>query len=138
MSSALDIVVLASLGSEYAFVLYGEDGLDEVTTTAPTFIHRLRNGEITTAEFTPEDFGIPRSGPDDLLGGEVEENAAILRSVLEGERGPRRDATIVNAAPALVAAGLAEGFVEGVSLAAESIDSGKARAVLDAAVAFGS
>lgn len=130
------IGVLASLGSDYAFVVHGEDGLDEVTTTGPTFIHRLRNGEITTAEFTPEDFGIARSAPEDLLGGDVEVNVGILRSVLDGHAGPKRDATIVNAAPAIVAAGLADGFVDAVAMAADAIDSGRARAVLDAAVAF--
>ncbi|HSJ28297.1 MAG TPA: anthranilate phosphoribosyltransferase [Acidimicrobiia bacterium] len=129
------IGVLASLGSEYAFVLYGEDGLDEFTTTAPTFIHRLRAGEITTAEFTPEDLGVPRSVPDDLLGGEVADNVSITRAVLAGEKGPKYDAVIVNAAPALVVAGLAQGFVDGVALARETIDSGAAEDVLERAIA---
>ncbi|HVR32217.1 MAG TPA: anthranilate phosphoribosyltransferase [Acidimicrobiia bacterium] len=136
------IGVLRSLGSEYAFVVYGEDGLDEFTTTAPTFIYRLRNGEITTAEFTPEDLGVARSRPEDLLGGEVAENVVITRAILAGEQGPKRDAAVVNAAPALVVAGLAEGFVDGVQLAAATIDSGAAEAVLERAVsvsnAFGS
>jgi anthranilate phosphoribosyltransferase len=129
------IGVLASLGSEYAFVLYGEDGLDEFTTTAPTFIHRLRDGEITTAEFTPEDLGVPRSLPRDLLGGEVADNVAITRSVLAGEKGPKYDAVAVNAAPALVVAGLARGFVDGVELAMRTIDSGAAEDVLHRAIA---
>lgn len=128
------IGVLKSLGSEYAFVVYGEDGLDEFTTTAPTFIYRLRNDEITTAEFTPEDLGVARSRPEDLLGGDVAENVGITRAILAGEPGPKRDAAVVNAAPALVVAGLAEGFVDGVQLAAATIDSGAAEAVLDRAV----
>jgi len=128
------IGVLARLGSEYAFVYYGEDGLDEVTTTGPTFIYRLRDGEITHAEFTPEDFGVARARPEDLLGGDAETNAAIITEILDGAPGPRRDVALVNAAPALVAAGLAEGFVEGVRLAAEAIDSGAARRVLDQVV----
>lgn len=128
------IGVLKSLGSEYAFVVYGEDGLDEFTTTAPTFIYRLRNDEITTAEFTPEDLGVARSRPEDLLGGDVAENVGITRAILAGEHGPKRDAAVVNAAPALVVAGLAEGFVDGVQLAAATIDSGAAEAVLDRAV----
>jgi anthranilate phosphoribosyltransferase len=132
------IGVLASLGSEYAFVLYGEDGLDEFTTTAPTFIFRLRNGEVTTAEFTPEDLGIVRARPDDLLGGEVDENVAITRAILAGEPGPKRDAALVNAAPALVVAGLAQGFIEGIELAKSALDSGDAAAVLDRAVALSS
>ncbi len=130
------IGVLASLGSEYAFVVYGEDGLDEFTTTAPTFIHRLRGGEITTAEFTPEDLGVARSRPEDLLGGDVDENVAITRAVLGGEPGPKRDVAVVNAAPVLVVAGLAEGFVDGVTLAAHTIDSGAATDALERAIAF--
>jgi anthranilate phosphoribosyltransferase len=128
------IGVLEHLGSEYAFVVYGEDGLDEVTTTGPTYIYRLRGGEITHAEFTPEDFGVPRASIGDLLGGDVEENVAITRSVLAGSPGPKRDVAVVNAAPAIVAAGLAAGFVEAVELAQEAIDSGRAAATLDRVV----
>jgi anthranilate phosphoribosyltransferase len=128
------IGVLEHLGSEYAFVVYGEDGLDEVTTTGPTYIYRLRGGEITHAEFTPEDFGVPRASIGDLLGGDVEENVAITRSVLAGSPGPKRDVAVVNAAPAIVAAGLAAGFVEAVELAQEAIDSGRAGATLDRVV----
>src|SRR5690606_3580491 len=124
------------LGSEYAFVVYGEDGLDEFTTTAPTFIHRLKHGEITSAEFTPEDLGVPRANPADLVGGDVAENVAITRAILHGEAGPKRDAAVVNAAPALVVAGLAEGFVDGVQLAVETIDSGAAADVLERAVSL--
>lgn len=129
------IGVLDRLGSEYAFVVYGEDGLDEITTTGPTYIYRLRDGEITHAEFTPEDFGVDRARPQDLLGGEVAENVAITRSILSGSAGPKRDATVVNAAPAIVAAGLAPGFTEAVAMAQESIDSGKALETLDRVVA---
>ena len=128
------IGVLARLGSEYAFVVYGEDGLDEFTTTAPTFIYRLKNGEITAAEFTPEDLGIARSQPADLVGGDVEENVAITRAILSGATGPKRDAAVVNAAPALVVAGLAEGFMDGVGLAIEAIDSGAAAEILERAI----
>jgi anthranilate phosphoribosyltransferase len=129
------IGALDRLGAEYAFVYYGEDGLDEITTTAPSFIYRLREGEITHAEFTPEDFGVPRARLSDLKGGTVEENVAITRAILSGEEGPRRDIAVVNAAPAIVAAGLAGGFEEGVRLAAQSLDSGSAAAVLDRVVA---
>ena len=124
------IGVLERLGAEYAFVYHGSDGLDEVTTTGPTYIDRLLNGETTTAEFTPEDFGVPRARHEDLLGGDVETNVEILRRILDGEEGPKRDAAVVNAAPGLVAAGLAEGFVEGVEMARASIDSGAALDVL--------
>lgn len=79
------IEVLALLGAESAFVVHGEDGLDEVTTSGPTYILRLRDGEITHAEFTPEDFGIPRSPLAELVGGDVEDNVRITRGVLAGE-----------------------------------------------------
>lgn len=127
---------LRNLGATHAFVFYGLDGLDELTTTGPSFIYRLIQDEITTAEFTPEDFGVPRASLAELKGGAVEENAAILYSVLDGEPGPRRDVALVNASAAIVAAGLAEGFVDGVTLAARSVDSGAARAVLDNVIAF--
>lgn len=129
------IEVLARLGAESAFVVHGEDGLDEVTTTGPTFILRLRNGEITHAEFTPEDFGVRRSRVSDLTGGDIDENVAILRDILEGKGGPKRDAALINASVGLVAAGLADGFVEGVSIASEAIDSGAALGILERVVA---
>jgi len=134
--AGLMVDVLRNRGAERAFVFYGEDGLDELTTTGPSFIYRLRDGEVTTAEFTPEDFGVRRATIDDLKGGSVDENAAILRSILDGHPGPKRDISIVNAAPAIVVSGLADGFVEAVELAAEAIDSGDAQAVLERAIGF--
>ena len=124
------IRVLAALGAEYAFVVHGEDGLDEVTTTAPTYIQRLRDGEVTHAEFTPEDFGIERGRISDLQGGDVADNVEIMRGILDGEQGPARDAALVNAAVGIVAAGIADGFVEGVAVARESVDGGAAREIL--------
>jgi len=132
----LMVEVLRNRGARYAFVFTGEDGLDEITTTAPTYIYRLRDGEITHAEFTPEDFGVSRARREDLLGGTAAENVAITRAVLAGEPGPRRDIVMVNAAPAIVAAGLADGFTEAMVLAAQSIDSGDAASVLERAVAM--
>jgi anthranilate phosphoribosyltransferase len=132
----LMVDVLRNRGAERAFVFYGEDGLDELTTTGPSFIYRLRNGEVTTAEFTPEDFGVRRATLNDLTGGSVEENAEILLAILDGRPGPKRDIAVVNAAPAIVVSGLADGFVEAVDLAREAIDSGDAQAVLDRAIAF--
>lgn len=134
----LMIEVLHNMGAESAFVYYGEDGLDELTTTGPSFIYRLRNGEITHAEFTPEDFGVGRASLEDLVGGGPAENVAITRSILDGAAGPKRDIALVNAAPAIVAAGLAEGFVEAMALAKQAIDSGDALAVLEEALAFSS
>jgi len=134
--AGLMVDVLRNRGAERAFVFYGEDGLDELTTTGPSFIYRLRDGEVTTAEFTPEDFGVRRATIDDLKGGSVDTNAGILREVLDGRPGPKRDIAIVNAAPAIVVSGLADGFVEAVELAAEAIDSGDAQAVLERAIGF--
>lgn len=124
------IGVLANLGATSAFVFYGEDGLDELTTTGPSFIYRLRDGEITHAEFTPEDFGVDRVTLADIQGGTIEENAAILRSILAGDKGPRRDIAVVNAAAGIVAAGVATGFEDGIHQAEQSIDSGAAQQVL--------
>jgi anthranilate phosphoribosyltransferase len=129
------IGVLANLGSDYAFVFYGEDGLDELTTTGPSYIYRLLDGEVTHAEFTPEDFGVARARPEDLLGGDAATNASITRRILEGEAGPARDIAVVNAAPAIVVSGLANGFEDAVGLAAEAIDSGAAATVLDRVIA---
>ena len=134
--AGLMVDVLRNRGAERAFVFYGEDGLDELTTTGPSFIYRLRDGEVTTAEFTPEDFGVRRAAIEELKGGSVKENAEILRAILDGRPGPKRDIAIVNAAPAIVVSGLADGFVEAVVLAAEAIDSGDAQAVLERAVGF--
>ncbi|MDJ0961258.1 MAG: anthranilate phosphoribosyltransferase [Acidimicrobiia bacterium] len=128
--------VLANLGAEAAFVYYGEDGLDELTTTGPSFIYRLKRGEITHAEFTPEDFGVPRATLADLQGGDAAVNAAITQAVLGGERGPHRDISLVNASPAIVAAGLADGFTEAMHLAEQAVDSGDALGVLQRAVAM--
>jgi anthranilate phosphoribosyltransferase len=129
------IGVLSSLGSEYSFVFSGDGGVDEITTSGPTVIYRLRDGEITHAEFTPADFGVERSDLIDLQGGGVPENVAIVRRVLEGKPGPHRDAALINAAPALVVSGLAPGFVEAVDLARQTIDTGAAAGLLDRVVA---
>ncbi len=130
------IEVLRNTGAETAYVFYGEDGLDELTTTCPSYIYRLVDGEITHAQFTPEDFGVGRANPKDLLGGDAATNRDITLSILSGEKGPKRDIALVNAAPAIVAAGLADGFTEGMGLAIQALDSGDALAVLERAVAF--
>lgn len=129
------IRVLDALGAERAFVFHGHDGLDELTLTGPSFIWRLVDGEITHAEFTPEDFGVERAPIEAVLGGDVDANVAITRGVLAGVTGPRRDVAIINASAGIVAAGLAEGFAEGSAMAAEAIDSGAAAAVLQNVVA---
>ena len=133
----LMVDVLAARGVDKAFVVHGEDGLDELTTTAPTRIFRLVDGEVTEAEFTPEDFGVQRASISDLIGGDANENVAITRAVLGGEPGPHRDIALVNAAPAIVLGDLAVGFTEAMALATESVDSGAAARALDSAVRFG-
>lgn len=132
----LMIEVLRNRGAVAAFVFSGHDGLDELSTTAMSTIHRLKDDEITIAEFTPDDFGVARATAEDLRGGDPSTNVAIAESILAGEPGPRRDIALVNAAPIIVAAGLAEGFTEGIELAGAAVDAGDARAVLDRAVEF--
>lgn len=122
----LMIEVLRARGVDRGFVVYGEDGMDEISTVAPTRIFRLVDDEVTEAEFTPEDFGVARVAVSDVVGGSPADNIEILQSVLSGTPGPKRDIALVNAAPAIVLAGKASGFVEAMELAVESIDSGAA------------
>lgn len=128
--AGLMIDVLAARQVDRAFVVYGEDGMDELSIAAPSRIYRLIEGEITEAEFTPEDFGVERSPIGSIIGGGPEQNIAITRAVLGGETGPTRDVALMNAAPAIVLAGLARGFVEAMDVAAESVDSGAAATAL--------
>ena len=126
--------VLNNLGAERAFVVHSADGLDEFTTTAPTHVAEARDGFVRTYDVAPEDFGLPRASIEDLKGGEAEENAEIIRSVLAGESGPRRDIVLLNAAAAIVAGAAAEDFDEGIEKAARAIDNGRAREKLDALI----
>jgi anthranilate phosphoribosyltransferase len=118
------------------FVVHGDDGLDEITTTTATYVGEVKDGTVRTYEIRPGDFGLPTASPDDLRGGSPEENALILRALLDGEQGPRRDILIVNAAAAITAGGKAPDLKAGLALAAQSIDSGAARAKLDQLIAF--
>ncbi len=123
--------VLKNLGSERVFVVHGEDGEDEISITGPTKVSELRDGEIKTSETSPEDFGMSRAAIKDIVGGEPDENARILRSVLDGNKSARRDAVVLNAAAVIAAAGLAEDIRSGVNIAINSIDSGKAKEKLE-------
>src|SRR5579885_182585 len=123
--------VLKTLGSERVWVVHGSDGLDEVTTTGPTFVAELNGGKIKTFEVKPEDAGLSRSKPEDLKGADGAHNAAALRAVLEGKPGPYRDIAVINAAASLVVASKANTLAEGAKLAAQSIDSGAAKARLE-------
>jgi anthranilate phosphoribosyltransferase len=122
---------LARLGVRRAFVVHGDDGLDEITTTGTTTVREVIAGEVRERVFQPSDFGLQRADPQELAGGDAVSCAAILRAVLEGEQGARRDIVVANAAAALVAAGSAQEFREGASLAAQSIDTGRAREKLE-------
>ena len=117
---------LAELGSERAFVVHGADGLDEVTTTGPTEVFEVVKNRVHRFVWNPGDFGVEAARLADLAGGDRAANRQIAASILEGERGPRREIVLVNAAAALVAAGAAETLEEGMQRAAESIDSGAA------------
>jgi len=123
--------VLLELGSERAFVVHGTDGLDEITLTGPTRVSELREGQIATGEIAPEDFGMERARPDALKGGTAEENAKILTDILAGEKSPRRDIVLLNAAAAIAAGGRADSLEEGLEKARASIDSGKALQALE-------
>lgn len=124
----------AELGAERVLVVHGEDGLDEISTAAPTQVAHLCDGRVERSTLDAAELGIPRARPADLAGGAAEENAAIIRAVLEGEPGPRRDIVAVNAGAVLWVGGAAEDLIEGLELARRSIDSGAARERLDALV----
>ena len=117
---------LGELGAEAALVVHGEDGLDEITTTAPTRAARLEGGKVGEFQLDAAKLGIPRAQRADLAGGDAQANARIIRSVLERETGPPRDIVAVNAAAALWIGGAAEDLEGGLALALRSIDSGAA------------
>ena len=123
--------VLRELGSERALVVHGSDGLDEITLTGPTQVSELRDGQISTRQIHPGDFGLQTVAAEALKGGDADYNARILREVLDGKEGPQRDVVLLNAAAAMVVGGLAEDITTGLEVARTSIDSGKARQALD-------
>jgi anthranilate phosphoribosyltransferase len=128
---------LARLGLERGFVVHGSDGLDEITTTGPTLALEITRGAIAHRTLVPADFGVPQATAEDLRGGDPALNAEIARAVLSGVTGPQRDIVLVNSSAALVVAGKARDFLEGVALAAASIDSGAALAKLTALASWG-
>jgi anthranilate phosphoribosyltransferase len=117
---------LAELGCDRAFVVHGHGGLDEISTSGPTRVAEVRGTEVREFELLPEDAGVKRAPLEALRGGDSAENAVMLRGVLRGEDGARRQAVVLNAGAALAAAGVCEDIAEGVSLAAKAIDSGAA------------
>jgi len=126
--------VLRLLGISRAMVVYGS-GLDEITFTGETNVTELYGDRITNYTVTPEQFGFARAAPADLIGGDPEENARIVRAVLAGKPGAARDIVLMNAGAAIYVGGRAKTLAEGIRLAADSIDSGRAAGKLDALVA---
>ena len=124
--------VLGRLGTKRALVVHSEDGLDEVSLSAPTEVQELRDGKVNSYTLTPEDAGLERASLDELKGGTPEENASRIRLILSGVKGPDRDFVLINAGAALIAAEKAEDLRGGAVLAAESIDSGAAGRALEA------
>ncbi len=118
--------VLMNLGSKRAFVVHGMDGLDEITITGKTKIAELRDGKIKNYMITPGGFGLKTAAVEEIKGGSAQENADIVKYVLQGQKGAERDVVLLNAAAALIVGFKAKGFKDGIRLAAESIDSGAA------------
>jgi anthranilate phosphoribosyltransferase len=123
--------VLISLGVKRGMVVYGQDKLDEISLSAPTSICEINNGWFKSYVIRPEDFGFESCSKEDLKGGTPEENAAITRAILGGEKGHKRNTVLLNAGAALYIGGKAETLKDGVRLAAEIIDSGKALETLE-------
>jgi anthranilate phosphoribosyltransferase len=138
---SLDLVeklaeALSMLGLHRALVVHGLDGLDEITITGTTRVAEAREGSVRSYEVEPEEFGMARATLQDISGGDATENAAIIRAVLGGEKSPRRDVVLLNAAAALVAAGRADRIADAIPLAAQSIDSGAGAEKLAALARF--
>ncbi|MBL6957722.1 MAG: anthranilate phosphoribosyltransferase [Rhodospirillales bacterium] len=128
---------LGNLGSERAWVVHGSDGLDELTTTGPSYVADLKeDGSVATYEVSPDDAGLPLAAPEDLKGGDPETNAAAMKAMLGGEAGPFRDVVLYNSAASLLVAGKTDDLKDGVAIAARAIDKGKAMATLEKLIAI--
>jgi len=127
---------LQLLGAKRAFVVHGHDGLDEISVCAPTRISELKDGLIRTYDISPEQFFSERAKTADLLGGNPKENAQITRNILNGEKGPKRNVVLINAAAALVAAGQADNFKQGIRMAETAIDDGDAARKMEALIKY--
>lgn len=123
--------VLNSLGVQRALVVYGTDKMDEISASSPTFVCELNNGEYKSYTIKPEDFGLISCKKEELVGGTPEENAQITLAILKGEKGPKRNAVLLNAGAALYIGGKTDSIADGIKLAAELVDSGKALAKLE-------
>lgn len=127
---------LSILGLRRALVVHGADGLDEITITGPTRIAEVRSGTVKSYEVSPEEFGLKRASIEAIVGGDAAANAQIIRQILDGRKSPCRDVVLLNSAGGLVAGGRAERLVDALPMAAESIDSGRAKTKLEALVEF--
>jgi len=123
---------LAALGAQHMFVVHGLDGLDEITTTTGTLVAEITLKHVRQYEIHPRDVGLPTAQTADLVGGDPAANAEIIRDILAGEPGPRRDIVLLNAAAVIYAAGKAHDLQHGVAVAAAALDSGAARQKLAA------
>ena len=123
--------VLSNLGVKRGMVVYGQDRLDEISASAPTTVCEIDNGTFKNYVITPEEFGMERCTKEDLVGGTPQENAEITRAILNGEKGPKRNAVLLNAAAALYVAGKADSMADGVKLAEKVIGTGLAKAQLE-------
>ncbi|HHV28567.1 anthranilate phosphoribosyltransferase [Acetivibrio mesophilus] len=128
--------VLLNLGVERALVIHGMDGMDEITTTTSTKVSEIRDNEVITYELTPKNYGFDLVSREDLMGRDAEDNAQIIRGIFNGEKGPKRDIVVLNSAAALYVGKIASSIEEGIGLAQEIIDSGKALRKLDEFVEF--
>jgi anthranilate phosphoribosyltransferase len=128
--------VLNGLGHERAWVVHGAGGIDELSTTGASKVAELKDGAVTTFEVTPGDAGLATAKLEDLKGGDAERNAHVLRAMLDGEHGPFRDIVLLTSAAALIVAGRAGDLKEGAAMAAEAVDSNKAREVLARLIAI--
>ena len=126
--------VLAKLGCRRGYVVHGQDGMDEITLTGPTRIAEINAGQVSLSTIEPEDFGLRRCLLSELQGGDAEENAAIVRNILTGNEGPKRDIVLLNSAYALVASGIVESVESGLQKARNTIDAGLAKAKLEGLV----
>jgi anthranilate phosphoribosyltransferase len=126
--------VFEMLGAEHAVIVHGQDGLDEISVSAPTSIHETRYGELRSYTIEPEQFGLQRWPTDAVRGGTVEANVRLGRVVLDGQRGPARDVVLLNAGASLYMAGVSDSIQDGIARAADELDSGRARAKVEQVV----
>ncbi len=129
-------LVLKRLGTKEAFVVCGEGTFDEISICGPTKISHLKSDDVSTFQMTPEEFDFKRADLKDIVGGDARENAKIIRTILDGQKGPKRDMVLLNASAAFVASGLCDNFKDGIHIAEASIDSGKARNKLNQLIEF--